>query len=354
MDIVVFGASGHLANNKIFPALHVLYERGVLPKDTQVIGFSRTSKENVSYSFPYRAVTGDYANSDSVSSLKDILRPDTKHVFYLAVPPLVYGDLLGSINRVELVTKDDPSGFRLVLVEKPFGENKDNADFLIGLSKELFRSDQLLKIDHYAGKEELRSLEEEDFSTIESVTFEIFETADVVGREGYYNTVGALKDVGQNHLLFMLTTFFKGSDLREIVLKNLLLDTSSPLSKAFVFGSYEGYDKIETYFSISARLEREDTKHIAITLASGKALAENKVCIRVKYNSGEQKEIILVSGVHTYEHIFEDALQGKLSSFLSNDEVRESWRFIEEVEKVKSGCVMISYKKGSDTSSLTR
>ncbi len=347
MDIVVFGASGHLSNNKIFPALDALYTKGVIPKTSQVIGFSRTTKENVSYSFPYQAVTGDYANYDAVSKLKDFLRPDTKHVFFLAVPPLVYGDLFASIHRSELVTKDDPAGHSIILVEKPFGESGENAKFLLGVSAEYFRADQLLKIDHYAGKEELRKLEYEDFSTIKEVAFEIFETADIEGRGGFYDNVGALKDVGQNHLLFMLATFFKNDEPREEVLKHLSLDTNSPKGNPFVFGSYEGYGKIETYFSIPARLDREDTKHISIRLSSGKALAENKVCIRITFFDGKTKEIILASGLHTYEHIFEDALQGKSSTFLSNDEVCESWRFIEEVEKVKVVSEMISYKIGS-------
>lgn len=347
MDIVIFGASGHLANNKIFPALDALYKKGAIPKDSKVIGFSRTTKENISYSFPYQSMTGDYASADSLQSLKELLRPDTKHIFYLAVPPLVYGDLLSAIHRAELVTKDDPSGYRLVLVEKPFGVDKENAEFLLDATQEFFRADQLLKIDHYAGKEELRALEYEDFSSIKEVSFEIFETADVESRGGFYDTVGALKDVGQNHLLFMLATFFKDGHSREDVLKNLLLDTSSSLAKPFVFGSYEGYGKIETFFRISARLERDDAKHIAITLTSGKAMAENKVRIGIIFNTGETKEIILASGLHTYEHIFEDALQGKTTTFLSDDEVRESWRFIEEVEKVKVGSEMMSYKKGS-------
>jgi glucose-6-phosphate 1-dehydrogenase len=145
----------------------------------------------------------------------------------------------------------------------------------------------------------------------------------------------------------MLATFFKNEESREEVLKHLLLDTSSPETKPFVFGSYEGYGKIETYFSIFAQLEREDTKHITIRLSSGKALAENKACMRVTFIDGRTKEIILTSGLHTYEHVFEDALQGKNSTFLSDNEVRESWRFIEEVEKMKAVSKIVSYKIGS-------
>lgn len=354
MDIVIFGVSGDLAAKKLFPALQSLAQKRKLPSDVRIIGFSRSVKEIPPHSFEYVHIAGNYNSPEDFIKLKEMLRQDKKHLFYLALPPFTYHSVFTSLHQGELVTRDDPSGFRLILAEKPFGQGLQDATELLELSKEYFRVDQCIKIDHYAGKKELRELEDEPVSDIESISFEIHEKNTIEGRANFYDATGALKDIGQNHLLFMLATFFKEHGTREEILSRL---SSSTDISSYVFGQYEGYletsgvgpeSKTETYFSIPAFLDKDELRHIKITLSSGKALFDGKACIKIKFSSGNTKEIVLTSGTEAYEHIFEDAIQGKQASFLSEGEIIEAWSFIEGIEKIKKNIPLVTYPKGSD------
>jgi len=354
MDIIIFGISGDLAYKKLIPAIESLYKNKKLPEDSRVIGFSRKAKNFPELTLPFVSVVGDYSCSEDFLRLKDILRPDKKHLFYLAVPPVVYKDILVSLSSNELVTKDDPAGFSLILIEKPFGVGLEDAKSLVSIITEHFRKDQCLKVDHYAGKPELRNLEDEDFSNIKKVVFEIREMADVSGRAGFYDHTGALRDVGQNHLLFMLSAFFKENESREETLKCLKIKTDHSKN---VFGQYEGYlqeervnpcSVTETFFKVHATILRDDCKSIDIELLGGKALSENISRIVITFVSGEEKVIALSGSTTAYENIFEDALQGKSATFLSDKEVFEAWRFIEEIESMKGESTPITYSKGSD------
>ncbi len=353
MDIVIFGISGDLAHKKLIPALTSLKQKKGLPDDTRIIGFSRKAPERIDgVPFPYVAISGQYDNPGDFLKLKDSLRKDKKHLFYLALPASVMGTVLVSIHGAELIGSDDPAGHSLILIEKPFGLGFSDAESLTRLCCDFFREDQCLKIDHYAGKKELRQMEDIDFSLISKISFNIFEKATVDGRGGFYDETGALRDVGQNHILFMLSSFFKGLGARDEVYDHL---TKGDDMKKYFFGQYEGFkdvegvrkdSKTETFFSVPAKLDKPETSHIEIILQGGKALAETKASISYSMLSGEEKEIILASGTEAYENVFSDAIQGKRSSFLSDKEVLSTWRFIEEVEKVKENTPLVVYKVG--------
>ncbi len=336
MDIVIFGISGHLAETKLVPALVNLYKEKKIPADTRLIGFSRSVK-HFELPFEYAHVEGSYERAEDFARLKATLRPDSERLLYLALPPEASIQALHSIAEAKL------DG--IVLVEKPFGTSYADASSLISFVNGSFRPGRCLKVDHYAGKKELRGIDAE--TGIRKIIFEILETATVEGRGGFYDTVGALRDVGQNHLLFMLATFFKGEGKREDVLAKLLLD---PDISKYLFGHYEGYDKIETFFSVPASLIDDNGVHdkYEITLRSGKGLSRNLARIWIGFEDGEEKEIVLSSGPAAYEAILLDALEGRMESFLSDQEVLHAWKFIEGVEKIKEKRPLFGYPVGSD------
>ncbi len=347
MDIVIFGISGHLAETKLIPALRNLYQEKKIPDDVRLIGFSRSPKQH-EVPFSYEHIVGSYSEHEDFLKLKKILRPNVKQFFYLALPPEASRDVLVSIASSGLVTKEDVIGSRLILAEKPFGTSFADASSLMEVVNESFRADQCLKVDHYAGKKELRELSVE--SDIRKVIFEILETATVESRGGFYDSVGALRDIGQNHLLFMLATFFKGEGKREEVLHRLSLD---PDTSKYVFGHYEGYDKIETFFSIPAILSDldGDDQTPEIVLRSGKGLSQNLARIWIGFKEGSEKpekEIRLSGGPVAYETVLLDAFNGRIENFLSDEEVLLSWKFIEEIEKVKETKTFFTYPVGSD------
>lgn len=341
MDVIIFGISGDLASKKLVPTLLKLFSDKKLPSDTRLIGFSRSVKNFESLPFAYTHSQGSYSSVEDMQKLKSLLRPEVRQLFYIALPPSASREVLGAINASKLITKEDSKDMRLVLVEKPFGEGYEDTISLAKFINSSFAEGQCLKVDHYAGKKELRDIVEHvPHGDIKKVYFEILETATVENRSGFYDTVGALRDVGQNHLLLMLSTFFKifrdetEGKKREDVLSHLVVDVD--ISK-YHFGQYGGYDKIETFFSIPVILAKSDGAHhdIDIVLRGGKGLSQNRAGIRIEYSDGEQKEVLLSSGTSAYEHVFMDAIEGTLDTFPSDMEVLCSWKFIEEVEKIK-------------------
>ncbi len=354
MDIVIFGISGDLARNKLLPALISLQQKNQLPKDTRIIGYSRTISTQIkTIPLLFEQKVGDYSNLEDFKKLKASLRSQKRQVFYLALPPSLTREVVSCIHASNLVHQDDPAGFRLILIEKPFGQGYNDAKSLLGLCNEFFRPDQCLKIDHYAGKKELREMEDVDFADITEVTFTLNEKSTVDERGAFYDAVGALRDVGQNHLLLKLTTFFKSGNTREDVYPSLKVEKNN---KNYFFGQYDGYQLTkgvnrnsvtDTYFSIPISLDLPHTRHIKLTIRGGKALAESKGSILFKMKSGNEKEIILSSGTDAYEHIFLDAFSGKQSTFLTDKEILAAWKFIEEVEAIKKITPLVKYDKGS-------
>ena len=341
MDIIIFGISGDLAGKKLVPTLQKLFSDKKIPSDTRLFGFSRSIKNFENLSFTYAHVQGSYSSIEDMQKLKSILRPEAKQLFYIALPPSASRDVLGAISASKLVSKNDSKDMRLVLLEKPFGEGYEDTISLAKFINSSFSEGQCLKVDHYAGKKEIRTIVEHvPHGDVKKVYFEILDTATVENRSGFYDTVGALRDVGQNHLLLMLATFFKifreetEGNKREDVLSHLIVDTD--MSK-YHFGQYSGYDKIETFFSIPVILAKSDGAHhdIDIILRSGKGLNQNHACIRIEYADGKQKEVMLSSGTSAYENIFLDAMEGNLDNFPSDKEVLLSWKFIEQVEEIK-------------------
>ncbi len=344
MDIVIFGISGDLAAKKLIPSLVSLHDQGKLPQDTRLIGFSRSVKEFSDLPFPYTHIAGEYDSPEAYMRLKELLRDGNRHLFYLALPPQAHRGVLQSLHQQQIVTKDDIEGQSIILIEKPFGLGLEDAQSLMALLQEYFRADQYLKVDHYAGKKELRDMHSVDSTAIKQAVFEIAETLTVEDRAGFYATTGALRDVGQNHLLLMLSSCFKGLGSRAAVLEQL---KPAEDKDQYVFGTYEGYDAIETFFSIPATLAIGQGQHVDIVLRSGKALSENRSSITLIYNDGHKQETILTGGIGAYENILADAIEGNTSTFLSDEEIIAAWKFIEAVEIIKQKIPVVTYPKGS-------
>lgn len=355
MDIVIFGISGDLAEKKLIPALLELHSKMKFPNGMRLFGFSRTFKhlKHLTIPFEYQHVMGSYDSPTDMKILKELLRPEVKQLFYFALPPDASKNVLVSLSVAGLVSTNDAPRSRVVLIEKPFGKGYRDAEDLITYINTHFLPDQILKVDHYAGKKEMR--DRDTLSAlispprrIKKVTFEILETGTVENRGGYYDSVGALRDVGQNHLLFMLATLLQGDKKREDVLENLRVDPDTSHAK---FGSYAGYDKIETFFSVSALYQ-----DMVIELRSGKALSKNGATFTIQYEGGEEKKVVLTSGTSAYEHILEDAIMGNSESFISDREVLAAWKFTEELEKIKENAkkngLFINYPLGSDAETL--
>ena len=227
--LVLFGATGDLAKRKIFPALYHLARSGLL--DMPVVGVARSTDDDAVFRAHVREaieahvtnadrdvvdrlcarlhlVCGDYSALATFDALASTLeRAGSNHaVHYLAIPPSLFPIVIESLSVVGLTATGR------VVVEKPFGRDLASARDLNRIVAEHLPEERVFRIDHYLGKEAVEDLLVFRFSNtflepiwnrnyVESVQITMAESLDVEGRGSFYDSVGALRDVLQNHLL---------------------------------------------------------------------------------------------------------------------------------------------------------
>ncbi|EGV62645.1 Glucose-6-phosphate 1-dehydrogenase [Yamadazyma tenuis] len=354
-SIVVFGASGDLAKKKTFPALFGLYREGHLPKTVKIIGYARSKlteedfKDRISAKFnvggeenkPKVAeflklcsyVQGQYDTPEGYKELDKEMDAYEKHneskakkerLFYLALPPSVFG-VVGKMIKEHAYPTD---GRLRLIVEKPFGHDLESSNQLQKELAPLFTEEELYRIDHYLGKEMVKNLLVLRFGNellnaawnnkhIKSIQINFKEAFGTEGRGGYFDEIGIIRDVMQNHILQVLTLLtmerpssFDPEAIRDEKVKVLKaieeFDTSDILLGQYgksEDGTKPGYlddetvkkgSKCVTYAALGLKINNERWEGVPIVIRGGKALDESKVEIRVQYKpvaKGVFKEI---------------------------------------------------------------
>lgn len=336
--IVIFGATGDLSRRKLLPALFHLFNKGLMPENFEVVGFSRKdlsddefrkiAKEaifgkdsshseeklesflkNVSYSQGMFDDKEGYKKlSKKLSQIDDKWGICGNKLFHLAVPPVSYEEIFEHLAKTGLSIPcvGDNAGWTRVLVEKPFGNDLKTAQELDAKLGKFFEESQIFRIDHYLAKEALQDILSFRFSNslfeplwnkdhIEKIEVRFFETLGMEGRGAFYSGIGALRDVGQNHMLQMLAfvTMENPQKLDADVIRNNraeLLKALTPLTKEQIEkntmqAQYKGYkdegnipkdSRAETYFKIKAHIENERWSGVPFYLESGKKMNESK------------------------------------------------------------------------------
>ncbi len=244
-SMVLFGVTGDLARKKLMPAIYDLANRGLLPPGFSLVGFARRDwahedfgkvvyeavrerartpfREEVwrSLAEGIRFVPGTFDDdaafdllAATVSELDEQRGTGGNHAFYLSIPPSFFATVCQQLERSGLSTPRAGS-WRRVVIEKPFGHDLASARELNGIVENVFPADSVFRIDHYLGKETVQNLLALRFANqmfepvwnanyVDHVQITMAEDIGIGGRAGYYDGIGAARDVIQNHLLQLL------------------------------------------------------------------------------------------------------------------------------------------------------
>ncbi len=243
--IVIFGIRGDLVRRKLFPALMHLAQAGKLPEHCALIGVSRNEMSDsdlrsmlfesaqqfapeVSHTGKFRksceslifSCDEDHEHGEAFTKLPALLKKLEKShgtggnvLFYLSVPPSSYAPIVRSLGASGL--NHERNGWRRMIIEKPFGHDLDSARELGQIVEQVFREDQVYRIDHYMGKETVQNILVLRLANtiieplwnnhyIDHVQITAAESLGVERRAGYYEEAGALRDMVQNHLIQIL------------------------------------------------------------------------------------------------------------------------------------------------------
>ncbi|WP_197376885.1 glucose-6-phosphate dehydrogenase [Mycolicibacterium baixiangningiae] len=244
-SVVIFGVTGDLARKKLMPAIYDLANRGMLPPTFALVGFARRDWVDEDFSqvvydavkqharTPFRQevwdrlsegirfVQGTFDDEKAFGQLAETLNKldaergtGGNHAFYLSIPPKAFPQVLEQLSSTGLARKVDGHWSRVV-IEKPFGHDLKSAEDLNGIVNNVFPESSVFRIDHYLGKETVQNILALRFANelfepvwnshyVDSVQITMAEDIGLGGRGGYYDGVGAARDVIQNHLLQLL------------------------------------------------------------------------------------------------------------------------------------------------------
>lgn len=296
--IIVFGASGDLTRRKLMPALYLLYKLRRTPERLAVLGVARTAYDDGSYRAFIREELLRFVRPEEVDTqiledfvaclhyqtmnpadaaqymlLRDRLADldvqiDNPHnyLYYLATPPLLYGKIPQYLKTVELHREDE--GFKRIVVEKPFGYDLQSAQELNRIYRDVFEEDQIYRIDHFLGKETVQNILAFRFANsifeplwnrnyIDYVEITAVENLGIEKRGGFYDGVGTLRDMVQNHLVQLLAVTameppieFNAKAFRDEVVKvyrSLVPLTGQDMKEHVVRGQYTASEEKKGY-----------------------------------------------------------------------------------------------------------
>lgn len=339
--IVIFGASGDLAKNKLLPALFSLYKQNILDKKIFIVGFSRRSYTDEEYRQTLSEELRLQKNRDWQKFIKNIYYQqgffeeqegydalikklntfDKKigacitRLFYLATPPDNFETILHFLQKTKLSEGcgQGSDKWTKIIVEKPFGKDLQTAIALDKKLAEMFEEHQIYRVDHYLAKELVQNMIAFRFANsifepvwnnehIDHVQITWFEKEGVRSRGKFFDGIGMLRDVGQNHLLQLLATVameqprsFSREGVRDVraqAIKAIRPFSLKDVRQSVVRGQYKGYRKeknvapsstTETFVAMKLFVDTPRLEGVPFYLRAGKKMNREVMDIKIVF-----------------------------------------------------------------------
>jgi glucose-6-phosphate 1-dehydrogenase len=364
--ILLMGITGDLAKRKVIPAISQFAERNANKFATELIGYSRSKVvasevisilNNQSENGKHRVsnisfVRGQYDDAAILDGIFSELNMNDRLIIYLAIPPSIFIPFLLSACPLHHANID-------IIIEKPFGQSLEEAENIIAQSQNCTLTRRIHFFDHYAFKVSsridighLELLKKYTGESISKIEIKALENVTTEGRKGYFDQTGSFKDMFQHIItMYLLTCGY---------FKTPLIDSHNIKISSLSLGQYDNYksdshnstSEIDTYFDLKIKTKNG----LKVTVESGKSLGIKSTSIAIFYKNGtkliwnldpekhisvtiEDKEVLgfnfIDNKILDHTRLFESIVSNNFSKFVTNNQILETWKLYNLVNKYK-------------------